>query len=178
MKPKKGDLIELIEMKKDPDPIKKGTKGTVINVDPHSECIHVKWEGGRDLGVIPEIDLYRVTHSPGETGCFIVESEGDQIFVTLKKDALEKLIGADLFLEDLEMKSHKVAGESQGTLSFFLRSLRLAGELKSHDITLVTEILERGIDPIPDLFVSSYCYGARFEVTYQTSLNNVSFEIK
>ena len=168
----------MIEMKEDPAPVKKGAKGTIIHVDVPYGAVHVDWEGGRRLGVIPEIDLYRVTHSPGETGCFIVESEGDQTFVTLEKTALEKLMGPGLFLENLEMKSHDVAGESQGLLTFFLRSLRLANELKSHEITLVTEILERGIDIIPDLLVSAYCQEARFEVTYQTSLNNVTFEIK
>jgi hypothetical protein len=177
MTPQKGDLIELIEMVNDPDPIERGTKGVIDFVSDYS--LSVRWETGRTLGVVPGVDLYKITHSPGKTGVYLVESERDQIFITIVKSSLEekvRLLG--LSIEDLEIKAYKLNGESHGALSFFLRSLRLNGEIKTHEINYTVDLLS-GIDKIfPELIFYYDVNSFRFDVTYLVSLPNVVFEIK
>ena len=52
-----GTRIELISME-DSQAIPSGTKGTVTCVDD-AGTIHMKWDNGRTLGLIPEIDIFR-----------------------------------------------------------------------------------------------------------------------
>lgn len=53
---KEGDRIELVLMGDDPDPIKVGTKGTIIKVNflPswNETQVSVKWDNGRTLRVL------------------------------------------------------------------------------------------------------------------------------
>jgi hypothetical protein len=64
MNVKKGDRIELIEMKNDPDPIKKGEKGTVTMVNLNGprdfHQINVAWDNGRQLNLLPYEDKFKV----------------------------------------------------------------------------------------------------------------------
>jgi hypothetical protein len=54
-----GKRIELISMSSDPQPIAPGTKGTVAFVDSLG-TLHMKWDNGRTLGVIPGEDTFKV----------------------------------------------------------------------------------------------------------------------
>ena len=54
----KGTRIELIHME-DVQAVPSGTKGTVVCVDDMG-TIHMKWDNGRTLGLIPEADSFRV----------------------------------------------------------------------------------------------------------------------
>lgn len=54
----KGTKILLIEMKNDPRPIPKGTRGVVVLVDDFS-TIHCLFENGRRLGIVPGVDVFR-----------------------------------------------------------------------------------------------------------------------
>lgn len=61
--PLKGDLIELIEMPDDPDPIPAGTRGTVTFVGPRDglgQQIGVDWENGRSLMLVNGVDRFLV----------------------------------------------------------------------------------------------------------------------
>lgn len=53
-----GTRIELIQMGDDPAPVPAGTRGTVIHVDDIGS-IHMKWDNGRGLALIPGEDSYR-----------------------------------------------------------------------------------------------------------------------
>lgn len=53
-----GKRILLIEMN-DPRPIESGTKGTIAFTDDMGH-IHVKWDNGRSLAVLPGIDKYEI----------------------------------------------------------------------------------------------------------------------
>lgn len=53
----KGTTIKLIEMINDPAPVPSGTIGTVTDVDD-AGSIHVEWENGRTLAVIPGTDKF------------------------------------------------------------------------------------------------------------------------
>lgn len=53
----KGTRIQLIEMGEDPNPILNGTKGIVDVVDDMG-TIHCRFDNGRYLGLIPEVDRF------------------------------------------------------------------------------------------------------------------------
>ena len=53
----KGTRIELVYME-DAQAVPSGTKGTVVCVDDMG-TIHMKWDNGRTLGLIPEVDNFK-----------------------------------------------------------------------------------------------------------------------
>ncbi len=53
-----GTRVELISMDNDPRPIESGTRGTVRVVDDMG-TIHVEWDNGRRLGLVPGEDSFR-----------------------------------------------------------------------------------------------------------------------
>lgn len=54
----KGTRIELISMDDAFAPVVPGTKGTVECVDDMG-TIHMRWDNGRTLGLIPGVDSFR-----------------------------------------------------------------------------------------------------------------------
>lgn len=54
-----GTRIELISMEDPYSPIEPGTKGTVVHVDDMG-TLHMKWDNGRSLGVVPGEDSFRI----------------------------------------------------------------------------------------------------------------------
>ncbi len=59
-----GTRIELIQAMDDVQGVEKGTKGTVVGVDDIG-TIHMKWDNGRGLGLIPG-DNFKVLSRPQE----------------------------------------------------------------------------------------------------------------
>jgi len=53
-----GKRVKLIEMFEDPFPVEPGTEGIVLNVG--ADVITVKWDNGRILGMIWEVDQFEV----------------------------------------------------------------------------------------------------------------------
>ena len=58
-----GTRIRLDLMGDDPDPIKSGETGTVVLVDDIG-TIHVDWDCGRRLGLVPGIDSFHSLDEP------------------------------------------------------------------------------------------------------------------
>ena len=56
---KKGTRIECISMDDPHWPIASGTKGTVVMVDDMG-TIHMKWDNGRTLGLVPGEDQFKI----------------------------------------------------------------------------------------------------------------------
>lgn len=56
---KEGMRIRMVSMTDDPNPIAPGTEGTIRLIDGMG-IIHVKWDDGRTLGVIPGVDHYQL----------------------------------------------------------------------------------------------------------------------
>jgi Domain of unknown function (DUF4314) len=56
---KQGDRVELISTQDEFTMLKPGAKGTVTYVDVLG-TIHVKWEGGSTLGLVPGEDSWKV----------------------------------------------------------------------------------------------------------------------
>jgi len=52
-----GDIVRCIKMVDDPRPIEPGLTGRVESIDDMG-TIHVIWENGRLLGLIPGVDIY------------------------------------------------------------------------------------------------------------------------
>ena len=58
-----GTRIELLSTMDDQQGVEKGTKGTVILVDDIG-TVHMKWDNGRGLGLIPGEDNFKVLSRP------------------------------------------------------------------------------------------------------------------
>ena len=54
-----GDRIKLIKMTDDPRPIEPGSEGTIKFIDDMKQ-IHVDWDNGRTLALIPGVDEYTI----------------------------------------------------------------------------------------------------------------------
>ena len=60
-----GTRIELISMDDPYAPVESGMMGTVVIVDG-AGTLHMKWENGRTLGIVPGEDQFRVISKPAE----------------------------------------------------------------------------------------------------------------
>lgn len=60
-----GTRIELLSTMDDMQAVEKGTRGTVIGVDDIG-TVHMKWDNGRGLGLIPGEDEFKVLSRPQE----------------------------------------------------------------------------------------------------------------
>lgn len=60
-----GTRIELLSTMDDIQGVERGTKGTVVGVDDIG-TIHMKWDNGRGLGLIPGEDNFTVLSRPEE----------------------------------------------------------------------------------------------------------------
>ena len=63
-----GDVVELLHMPDDIDPIESGALGVVTAMGtqfPEARQIHVAWDNGRDLMLLHGIDHYRVVAAVG-----------------------------------------------------------------------------------------------------------------
>lgn len=58
-----GTRIELLSSINDIQPIESGSKGTVIAVDDIG-TIHMRWDNGRSLGLIPGEDRFKIISTP------------------------------------------------------------------------------------------------------------------
>ena len=57
---KVGDRVELLEMEDSLTSLKKGNKGTVIEIEEEQELIWVKWDNGEKLALLMGIDKFKV----------------------------------------------------------------------------------------------------------------------
>ncbi len=57
-----GKRIRLVSMENDPNPVEKGSMGTIYNVG-HG-VINVRWDSGRTLGVVEGEDEYEIIDTP------------------------------------------------------------------------------------------------------------------
>ena len=60
-----GTRIELISMDDPYTPVESGMMGTVVIVDG-AGTLHMKWDNGRTLGIVPGEDQFRVISKPAE----------------------------------------------------------------------------------------------------------------
>lgn len=79
-----GKRIKMIKMSPDPHPIEPGTMGTIKMVDGIGQ-IHVNWDNGRSLAVIPGVDEYEIEgEKMAEGGQVTLWKIGNGEYVKLK----------------------------------------------------------------------------------------------
>lgn len=54
-----GKRVRCIEMIDDPNPIQSGAMGTILFTDD-AGIVHVAWDNGRSLSLIPDIDRWEI----------------------------------------------------------------------------------------------------------------------
>ena len=62
-----------------------GTIGTITNIDD-AGTIHVKWETGSSLGLIPSIDVFEVIRYPQKASAHIHSLDGKMDEITILKE--------------------------------------------------------------------------------------------
>ena len=73
-----GTRIELLSTMDDIQGVEKGIKGTVVGVDDIG-TIHMEWDNGRGLGLIPGEDSFKVLSKPQENSQEQEQSESQGI---------------------------------------------------------------------------------------------------
>jgi len=63
-----GRRVKCIEMK-DEYPVPSGTFGTITSIDDIG-TLHVKWDDGRTLGLVPNEDIYEVLDKSCQNGLY------------------------------------------------------------------------------------------------------------
>ena len=77
--------IKLLKDMEDKQPILAGTIGIVDYIDSEGQ-LHMKWENGRTLALIPEVDQFEVISKPEKIKVIIIEKEpySKEIYNTLR----------------------------------------------------------------------------------------------
>lgn len=57
---KKGDRVELITTDDTLTKLKRGSRGTVIDIDKGQDLVWVKWDNGEKLALILGVDKFKV----------------------------------------------------------------------------------------------------------------------
>lgn len=102
-----GMRVKLINMIDDPNPIPSGTEGTISLID-HAGIIHVDWDNGRRLGLIPGVDEYEL--EPGVQDFFNTVSEDKKIQMSQAVKSNMKSKGIKTDQVNKTFKSSKIKG--------------------------------------------------------------------
>lgn len=109
--PKKGMRIRMLHME-DQNGVDEGMEGTIFKIDDLG-TLHVHWDDGSQLGVIPELDKYQLLPPIDDQIDFDVFSESKKNMTTnLKKDFKKSFNKNKL---KIKIESNKIkGGESEG----------------------------------------------------------------
>ena len=118
---KEGMRVRLVSMVDDPNPVAPGTEGTISLVDGMG-VIHVKWDDGRTLGLIPGVDHYQLSPNSNTdlyddtNKMFESSSGGAEIKSAIKKTpaAVNKSMPKSTKLSSSASSSLKSAGIKTG----------------------------------------------------------------
>lgn len=104
-----GKEVVLINMKDDPQPIPAGTKGTIEMIDDVNH-VHVKWDNGRNLSLIPGVDSWiYIDNRVGRTDT-LSESDPSKHYVMEGTD----IVSHDFSSIEVRMMAERMK-ESSGT---------------------------------------------------------------
>lgn len=135
---KEGMRIRMVSMTDDPNPIAPGTEGTIRLVDD-AGVIHVKWDDGRSLGVIPGVDHYQLMPDSksdlyDETNKMFESTNVSNIKSALKKDVNKSMPKATK-MSSSTSSSLKSAGVKTNQVSKNFKSVNIKGiKVESNEI--------------------------------------------
>jgi len=102
---REGMRIKLISMVDDPNPIPSGTEGTITLIDG-ANIIHVNWDNGRRLGVIPGVDEY------------VLEPALENVFDTLGENEIQRALKVKPKTSSSEVKLGKMTSKTKTSKNF------------------------------------------------------------
>lgn len=73
-----GTRIRLLQDMDDSQPIKAGEMGTVDFIDSMGS-VHMRWDNGRSLAIIPDVDKFEIVEQPKKIKVIIIEPEKEPI---------------------------------------------------------------------------------------------------
>ncbi len=104
-----GMRVKLINMIDDPNPIPSGTEGTIRLIDD-AGIIHVNWDNGRRLGLIPNVDEYEL--EPGVQDFFDTVNEGLESNPRIRNSKTTKAFKSSKLIEKKSKKNKKEIKET------------------------------------------------------------------
>lgn len=128
---KVGDRVQIINME-DNHGVPSGTEGTVNHVDDIGQ-IHVDWDNGRTLAIVPEVDDFRVISEMTENRQF-------------KDDDVEKgQVGFRCFEGSYQFYSEIIDGDLESAKKLAKKKLQDQYNYRSTDKTLWASFVEDGV---------------------------------
>ena len=102
-----GDRIRLINMDDPYSPVEPGTEGTVRMVDDLG-TVHVNWDNGRTLGVVPDVDEYELIDDTIEPP---MEYNDDEIMEAIKEQ--KSAFNADKRDKEIGKRNGKITAKAK-----------------------------------------------------------------
>ena len=109
-----GTRIRLIEMKDSLSPVPPGTEGTIDHIDDACQ-LHMIWDNGRTLALIPGEDRFSVIPQPLQTL---------KLYMPLTVTTYERNRWGDLEDEPIEVDDRSILGYADNILAAILRERR------------------------------------------------------
>ena len=127
-----GTRIELNHMDDPYHPVPEGTLGTVKHVDDAGQ-IHVKWDNGRGLAIIPEVDHFSIVKENNKNEMIeviVVEPDKHPRVERITNDltTMQTIVGGDI--EEIGLEDHTVLVCNEEGKLINLKANRCVG----HDI--------------------------------------------
>ena len=127
----KGTRIKLNHMDDPYHPVPDGTLGTVEHVDDAGQ-IHMKWDNGSSLAIVPEADSYQVIEGPyvcPETIQVIIVEAGKHPRVECISNTLESMQAiVDGSIQEVHISSHAVLVCNEEGKLYNLKANRSVGD--------------------------------------------------
>jgi len=109
-----GMRVRLINMIDDPNPIPNGTEGTISLIEG-AGIIHVNWDNGRRLGLIPNVDEYEL--EPGVQDFFNTTNEGLENIPSVKNSNTNKAFKSQKLSKPVKLEMTSAGGAATGAQS-------------------------------------------------------------
>lgn len=181
-----GKRIELIRMEDPYTNLKEGDKGTIQFTDDIGQ-IHVKWDNGSTLAIVPEIDEYDIIEESFNKLKHVrlfeeFISDSDLGYVNVKMEELSDLVDStdDEFISFEWSLSNNVLSavlqinQEQTTFSYDIQTGKLIRNIKGRLESDQCDSVEESMDIIEDCIYNCLGISERAKAKYLTRKESIS----